>query len=188
MNSFVSHIPKGRNLFWCFLLLAFVFALDQFTKAWSEKAFLIYASADNIRDFSSRSLNLFRWGSSSWLELSLTYTRNTGAAWGLFGQLPEVIRPIFFYLVTPLAIFIILSFFIKSGVKNFLAYLGIVLLLAGALANYFDRVFLHYVIDWIHVSWKIFGWFYDFPVFNVADSAVSIGVCCLMLEGLWRKE
>ncbi|MCG1008650.1 signal peptidase II [Salinicoccus sp. ID82-1] len=105
--------------------------------------------------------------------LSLTSHRNSGAAWGLFqGQM------IFFYLVTVLVLGILVYVYIKEAKDNFLLQTAIVLLMAGAFGNFIDRVLFQEVVDFIDVL--IIS--YDFPIFNVADSALSIGVVLMLIE------
>ena len=170
------------------LLIGFSFVflgmiiLDQSTKYWSEKKFLLHSSSFQIHDYLAQSQQVFHLGSDNWLNFSLTYVRNTGAAWGLLGNLPESIRPYFFYVLTAVAMLFILYFFFKTSSQNFFTRFGIVLIFSGAMGNYIDRVWLHYVIDWIHFEWKIFFWEYDYPVFNVADCGVTGGVMVLILE------
>lgn len=76
-------------------------------------------------------------------------------------------------------------FFVKTASRDVLTRLGVALIFAGAMGNFIDRVYLHYVIDWIHFRWKIGFWNYDFPVFNVADSCVTVGAIVLFIEALY---
>lgn len=180
-------LHKGSIIGLLLLTLGFVL-LDQATKVWSEKSFLMSYSDTDIHDYHSASLHIFTVGSwSNWIQLKTTYLRNTGAAWGLLGNLPEYIRPYFFYFLTIFAMGIILIFYFKAQFHSKLSRLGIAFVFAGASGNLVDRLYFHYVIDWIHFRWRILGWNYDYPVFNIADSAVTIGVILLILETL-REE
>jgi signal peptidase II len=60
--------------------------------------------------------------------------------------------------------------------------LGLSLVLGGALGNVIDRVWLGHVVDFIHFHW---GDAY-FPAFNVADSAITVGAACLLLDAFWE--
>src|SRR4051812_28082500 len=113
-----------------FLFLGLVI-LDQSTKYWSEKNFLLNTSSSQIHDYLAQSQQIFHLGNESWLNFSLTYVRNTGAAWGLLGNLPESIRPYFFYVLTAVAMLFILYFFFKTSSKNFITRLGIALIFSG---------------------------------------------------------
>ncbi|TVT29128.1 lipoprotein signal peptidase [Salinicoccus cyprini] len=134
----------------------FILALDQYTKYLVVRFMEEGESIPLLGDF-----------------LSLTSHRNSGAAWGLFqGQM------IFFYLVTVLVLGILVYVYIKEAKDNFLLQTAIVLLMAGAFGNFIDRVLFQEVVDFIDVL--IIS--YDFPIFNVADSALSIGVVLMLIE------
>lgn len=105
--------------------------------------------------------------------LELTSHRNSGAAWGMFqGQM------IFFYVVTVIVLAILVYVYIKEAKGNFLLQLAIVMLIAGSLGNFIDRILFQEVVDFIDVLIV----FYDFPIFNVADSALTVGVILMLLE------
>ncbi|APJ03902.1 signal peptidase II [Silvanigrella aquatica] len=182
-----SNKPKHHKLSmlgFSFLFIGFVL-LDQATKFWSEKLYMVSSSLTDIRIFSQTSDHIFTIGSpSNWIQFETTYIRNTGAAWGFLGNLPENIRPYFFYILTSVAMLVILIFFFKTNPKQTLARLGIAFIFSGAAGNFIDRVWLHYVIDWIHFRWDLLGWNYDYPVFNVADCAVTCGVVLLIIDAV----
>jgi signal peptidase II len=97
-----------------------------------------------------------------------TLVYNRGAAFGMLrDQIP------FFILTSVIAIFFILFHFKKSTAWEKLS-LG--LILAGAIGNLCDRIFLGYVIDFL--DFHVAPYFY-WPVFNIADSAITIGACML---------
>src|SRR5699024_10403208 len=105
--------------------------------------------------------------------LNLTSHRNSGAAWGMFqGQM------VFFYIVTVVVVGLLLYIYRKEAKNNLLMQLSLTLLLAGAIGNFIDRVLFQEVVDFVDVL--IFG--YDFPIFNVADSALTIGVILMLIE------
>ncbi len=106
--------------------------------------------------------------------LYLTHHVNPGAAWGMLpGQLT------FFVIVTIIAlgIFVYLSKDMVFKEKPFYS-MGVVLLIGGTIGNFIDRLRLGHVIDFIDVY--IFG--YNFPVFNVADMALTIGWIALAID------
>ncbi|KAB8033347.1 signal peptidase II [Fluviispira multicolorata] len=178
---------KGSLLGFLFLCVGFVL-LDQSTKLWSEKYFMVSTSATDIRNYYPSSQHVFTLGNSvNWLDFNTTYVRNTGAAWGFLGNLPENIRPYFFYILTIVAMIVILIFFFKTKADQIFSRLGIAFIFAGAAGNFIDRIWLHYVIDWIHVQWSVIGWQYDYPVFNVADCCVTTGVIILLIDAV-REE
>jgi len=68
------------------------------------------------------------------------------------------------------------------GVADGLLACGLALVLGGALGNLIDRIRLGHVIDFIHFHWN--GAY--FPAFNVADSAITVGAACLLLDALFE--
>jgi signal peptidase II len=109
----------------------------------------------------------------------LTHVRNTGAAFGLFSDAPQVYRMVFFISVSLIAVGIIISFYRKLSPGDRLAALSLGLILGGAVGNLIDRIFRQEVVDFLHFRlWRGYSW----PDFNVADSAIVVGVGLLMLE------
>ena len=103
----------------------------------------------------------------------ITSHRNSGAAWGMFEG-----RMAFFYIIT-LVVLVFLFYFYKTEAKNnLLMQVGITLLMAGALGNFIDRLLFQEVVDFFDVLLIT----YDFPIFNVADSVLTIGVILLLIE------
>jgi len=104
--------------------------------------------------------------------LYITSHRNRGAAWGILqGQMW------LFYVITVVVIFVIIYFLYKARGK-WLFGVSLALMLGGAIGNFIDRVVRKEVVDFIHAY--IFG--YNFPVFNIADSSLVIGVILLMIQ------
>lgn len=105
--------------------------------------------------------------------LTITSHRNSGAAWGMFEG-----RMMFFYIITVIVIVFLIYFYKTEAKDNLMMQTGITLLLAGAIGNFIDRLLFQEVVDFIDVL--IIN--YDFPIFNVADSALTIGVIVLLIE------
>lgn len=103
---------------------------------------------------------------NGWLQM--TYVRNTGAAFGLFSHSQPV-----FVIATVLAIGLILFYHLKTKESNVWFNIALGLELGGALGNLIDRVSLGWVTDFVYVT--------HFPVFNVADSAIVVGVVVLII-------
>jgi signal peptidase II len=120
--------------------------------------------------------------------LRLRYAENPGAAWGMFRSLPSSVRGPLFHVVSLGAVILIFSYFRKLSGKDASerwAQWGLSLVLGGALGNYTDRMARGFVIDFIEAHW------YDkatWPNFNVADSAIVVGVGLLLVDAFVRKE
>lgn len=104
--------------------------------------------------------------------LNITSHRNNGAAWGILSG-----KMFFFYIITVIILIVLVWFFIKEAQYNLFMQLAISLLFAGALGNFIDRLLNGEVVDFIDTN--IFG--YDFPIFNVADSSLTIGVILVII-------
>lgn len=108
----------------------------------------------------------------------LTSAHNTGAAWGV---LPG--KKWFFLALTILVCVFIAYFLIKHRKRmTILARVTLALLLAGAVGNAIDRVVLSYVRDMFDFC------LINFPIFNVADSSLTIGCILLIIDVLFMKE
>jgi signal peptidase II len=106
----------------------------------------------------------------------LTYVENTGAAWSLFADSGEFLKWISLGVALALVVLAI-----RGGIMNRWEQAGYGLVLAGAVGNGIDRFTMGYVVDFFNFVWI------RFPVFNVADVAINIGVACLLI-GLLRGD
>lgn len=107
---------------------------------------------------------------------NITYVRNTGAAWSIFADKTWML-----ILVSLFIIIFIVGYVLKNKPKNKLEVVGYSLILGGSIGNLLDRVIYGYVIDFL--DFNIFG--YDYPIFNLADTFIVIGVLCLIIY-TWR--
>lgn len=105
------------------------------------------------------------------IEFSITHMTNTGAAWGFLGQYQLPLLIVRIGLITGIAAY--LFFFNRYASWKF----PLALILAGALGNVIDFFLYGHVIDMLHFVL----WGYDFAVFNIADSAISLGIFFLVL-------
>jgi signal peptidase II len=119
--------------------------------------------------------------------LRFRYAENPGAAFGLFRNLPPNFRTPLFHLVSIGAVVMIFSFLrkLRGMPEERLAALGLPLVMGGALGNYIDRLSRSFVIDFIEAHWFDKAYW---PAFNVADSAICVGVALLMLDSVLRRE
>lgn len=109
----------------------------------------------------------------------ITYAKNTGAAWSLFSGRVGILT-----LISLLGVGLFVYMYTKTPEENKWERICITLMIAGAAGNLFDRFVFGYVRDFL--DFIIFG--YDFPIFNVADSALCIGIFVLIIITLFKKE
>ena len=111
----------------------------------------------------------------------LHYTENTGAAWGfLSGKLWM------FYIITVIALGIFAYMLKDFDLKhNFVYSISMVLIIVGTIGNFIDRLFRKFVIDFIEID---FFFYKDFPIFNVADMCLTVGVILLLADIVFGKS
>ena len=106
--------------------------------------------------------------------LFFTYVENRGAAFGLMQGYTT-----WFIVMAVVTVGIIAVYFRLTGEDEHLVQVALVLILAGALGNLVDRVLLGYVVDFLDLHYQdVFKW----PVFNVADTVIDIGVALIILD------
>lgn len=100
--------------------------------------------------------------------------RNRGAAWGMLeGQMW------LFSIITIGVICAVLYFYHKEAKGKPIFQIGLMLLLGGAIGNFIDRIFRGEVVDFVSVLIPVIN--YDFPIFNIADAALTMAVAILMI-------
>jgi signal peptidase II len=112
--------------------------------------------------------------------LRLTYVRNRGAAFGILSEAELPYQSLLFSGVSLVALFAIAIYAWRLPSRSWLPRLALTLIMGGAVGNLLDRARLGYVIDFVDVFWGAHHW----PAFNVADSAITIGVALLVLDML----
>jgi signal peptidase II len=160
-------------------VLAAVVFLDQVTKQWARARF---SGPDGQPDYGAHIAML-----GDWLHFRLIY--NYGASFGMRPQelLPFLHPVLFFILLTLGAIALLVTYYRKLEPQDKAGRLGIVLILSGAIGNnLIDRPIFHKVTDFIDVG--IPGVYPRFHVFNIADSAVTIGILLLFLAPLFARK
>lgn len=150
---------------WWALAIA-VFALDWITKQGIE-ASLSYGQEIYILPF---------------FDLTLRY--NTGAAFSFLAEAGGWQRWFFSLVAIGVAVGISWRLFNVGHTKK-LESLSLSLIMAGAIGNLYDRLVYGHVVDFLQVHWQS-TWY--FPAFNIADTAITIGVVLMMLEGFLAKE
>ena len=117
----------------------------------------------------------------------ITHLKNTGAAFGILRDLPENLRFLLFAVVLIVAVIAIFIFLRKVAETDRLLVVSLALVLGGAIGNSIDRFRLGYVTDFLGFHW--FGNLnYQWPPFNVADSAITIGVILILLDTFFLKK
>lgn len=106
----------------------------------------------------------------------ITYVRNTGAAWSIFSG-----KTLGLVIISLIIISFIVYYVGKNKPKSKIEVLGYSMILGGAIGNLLDRIVYGYVIDFF--DFYIFG--YSYPIFNLADSFIFIGVVLLIIY-TWR--
>jgi signal peptidase II len=159
----MASLPRERDMRWLMLIIAVaVIVLDRATKAWIV-AHIAMGHAIVVIP------KIFR----------LTHVLNTGAAFSMFESSPSptLVRNLLvaFSLVAVIVVIVLLW---KMGRSVTLTSIALALILGGAIGNLYDRIRLQYVVDFLEVH--IFS--YHWPDFNVADSAIVVGACLLLLE------
>lgn len=141
----------------------FIVVLDQATKAVVRTSLPLHESLSVIPGF-----------------LDLTHVRNTGAAFGILNAADFPFKSVVISAVATAALVGIAMYSAALASHQLLARIGLALVLGGAAGNLIDRVTAGSVVDFVDVYWRT----YHFWTFNVADSAITVGVIALILDML----
>ena len=114
------------------------------------------------------------------VSFSINFVQNPGAAWGAFSSYSTYLFYLRILIIVGLIIYLIYT---NPGFKK---ALGFCLIVAGAIGNILDYIFYGYVVDMFYFT---FG-SYSYPVFNVADSMITVGIIWVLLGSLFffKKE
>lgn len=148
-------ISEGISMYRYYGLAFLVIILDQWTKWLIVKKMELYESIPIIDRF-----------------FAITSHRNKGAAWGILQD-----QMVFFYIITVIVVIGIIYFMQKHARDSMLVAIALSLILGGAIGNFIDRLFRKEVVDFL--DFIIFT--YDFPIFNVADSSLCVGVFLFLI-------
>ncbi len=138
-----------------------VIVLDQLTKHWVRVRIPLNTS----------------WQPVPWLDpiFTFTHTRNTGAAFGLFGGMNTV-----FIILALVVVIAILAIYRHLAEQSWLLRTALALQLGGAASNLIDRVTVGYVTDFFNLRW--------WPIFNVADASIVVGTVLLAIYALFFEQ
>ncbi|CAF24521.1 signal peptidase II [Candidatus Protochlamydia amoebophila] len=175
MNEYFSVIPTHKNqLLFRFIWIGLaILLLDQISK------FFVFHLVPHM-DFSAYKypyggVEVVR--NFGGIEFSINHMTNKGAAWGMFGNYQLSLMLFRIGLIVGLCVYL----FHFNQQKAW--QIPLILIIAGAIGNVLDFFFYGHVVDMLHFVL----WGYDFPVFNVADSFISIGIGLLFILSLFKS-
>jgi signal peptidase II len=158
----ITQENRGRAAIWL-LLSALVIVADQLSKSYI---------VDHFGEFEFVKILPV---------LDITRMHNVGAAFSFLASASGWQRWMFIGLAVVVSLAILVWLLRMRGRHSLLAA-GLALVLGGAVGNVIDRIRVGYVIDFIHFHWDRAY----FPAFNVADSAITVGAACLLLDALFE--
>ena len=143
-----------------------VILLDQATKLFVQAHMALYESIAIVPNY-----------------LDITYTLNPGAAFSMLADAPPWVRTAFLLTMASVAI-VVLTVFLMRAERVSINSVAFALILGGATGNLMDRAMRGRVVDFVRVH------YYDlnYPVFNVADSAITIGVVLILLAAFFGSD
>jgi signal peptidase II len=157
-------VPGRSPYLW---IVGAVVLLDQVTKALVDEFMMLHESRSIVEGL-----------------VRLTYVQNRGAAFGILSEAGLPYQSLLFSVVSLLALLAIALYAWRMPVQSRLPQTALALVMGGAIGNLFDRARLGYVIDYVDMYWGAYHW----PAFNVADSAITVGVVLLVLDILRHPE
>ena len=113
----------------------------------------------------------------------ITHILNPGGAFGLMAGMSAVVRTVVFLFISSLAVGLILYFYIKTPRGYALLATGFALIFGGAIGNLIDRVRFGMVVDFLDFYIGKYHW----PAFNIADSAITVGIFIFIYHLLFKK-
>jgi signal peptidase II len=144
-----------------------VVAVDQVTKLYIMQTMRLHESIPVIPDF-----------------FSFTYIRNPGAAFGLLAGSSNTFRMVFFGLTSIFALGLLGAILLRMPAHDRMGRVSVAAILGGAIGNLIDRMRYGEVIDFLDVYIEQHHW----PAFNVADSAITVGVILLIVHFAFEKK
>jgi signal peptidase II len=115
---------------------------------------------------------------------SFTYIRNPGAAFGLLAGSSDAFRMVFFGITSIFALVLLGTILYRMPEREWMGRLSVSAILGGAVGNLIDRLRFGEVIDFLDVYIESYHW----PAFNVADSAITVGVIFLIIHFMFEKQ
>ena len=157
-----------KRKYWILLIVFLVvIALDQSTKLMIQQTLPLHKTVEIIPGF-----------------FNLIHVRNTGGAFGIFGGEKGPVGSVLFVVASLIAVGILVVLFLRVKEHEKTLAFSLALLLSGAIGNLLDRLSYGEVIDFLDFHVSLYHW----PAFNVADSAISIGIGLMALELLIKEQ
>jgi signal peptidase II len=151
-----------------YLLALSIFILDHFTKWLVRSRMELHEAIELIPGYAR-----------------ISYVRNSGVAFGLFADIQSVWKPYILASMAVIAVVVILMYSARMPSNRVLLQLALAITLGGILGNFTDRILHGFVVDFIELHIKeVFHW----PTFNVADSAITIGIALLLVDTVKHPE
>jgi len=148
-------------------ILLFIIALDQYTKILTVNSFALYESLEVVPGF-----------------FSLTYLTNKGAAFGFLAGVDSAWRHYFFLILASVALVLLMVAWFRLRKEHRFYGPALALIAGGAIGNVIDRVRLGAVVDFL--DFYVAG--HHWPAFNVADSAILVGVVLFLLSNYLEER
>lgn len=164
-ERFVSYSKLPKRIFW--VVFFAVFLLDQWTKGWIVDHLNFHDVIPVIPGF-----------------FQIVRVHNRGAAFGFLRHLPEGVTTPLFLGVGVLALLFLGILLRKVSPKDWQVLVALGGIAGGAVGNMFDRIRYGYVVDFLDFYVGKYHW----PAFNIADSAISVGVAYLILRTLLGRD
>ena len=155
-----EHPPPRRIEIWLPIGLV---ALDQLTKAMVRSTLPLHRSVTIVPGF-----------------VDLTHVQNSGAAFGILNATEFPFKTVVIAIVATAALIGVGMYAASLAHHQLIARIGLALIIGGAAGNLLDRIVAGSVVDFVDVYWRT----YHFWAFNVADSAITIGVAIMILDML----
>jgi len=157
-----------KRKYWVLLIVCFwILFVDQWTKYAVQQRLTLYEKVEVVHGF-----------------FNLVHVRNTGGAFGIFGGEKGGLGSLIFVVVSLVAIGSILFFYLRLKEDEGTLSLSFSLVLSGAIGNLIDRLHYGEVVDFLDFYVLSFHW----PAFNIADSAICLGIGLMALELLIRDR
>lgn len=151
-----------------YLLAALILALDLLTKWWIRTTFELHQSLEIIPGY-----------------LRIIRVHNTGVAFGLFADFQSAWKPYLLALMAVVAVVVIVIYSARMPSGRVMLQLALAVTMGGILGNFIDRIVRGFVVDFI--EFHVHDSFY-WPTFNVADSAITVGIALLLLDTVINPE